>query len=523
MEQEDPTKAPPEQVAAIGMWQETGVPHYPRQDGFDEVESEKTIANHPTLKVCDQEDVIFDPSCEGDHTKAEFVIYRFETSKAELEAEGIYQNIEHIRMTEPNQSGVGKDDHWSQSGFQFSDEPRQKLEAFEYWGYWDIHGEGTTVPIVATWVGDTLIRLEESPIPGGALPFIPVSYLPVDGSLHGEPDSELIEDNQKVVGAIMRGVMDSFGRSANGQTGILRGALDPLNKRKFDAGQDYEFNDPGGAQTAIFQHQYPEQPQAVYNLLAMQNQEAESLTGVKAFAQGISGKGLGETATHAQGALDAAAKRELGILRRLAEGLKQAAKIIISMNQVFLSDVEVVRVTNDKFVPIRRDDLRGDMDLRVGISTAAADEQKAQELAFMLQTTGQQFGIGMYQMILSEIATLRKMPHLAQMIRDYKPEPDPLQQLEQQKLQMEIAVMQAELKEIESKTAKNYADAGLKGSEKDLKDLSYLEQENGVEHARSMEKDKAQAEGNMKLEAFKHTLNQNQPETKPQENPTGSK
>ncbi|MFR7882255.1 MAG: hypothetical protein ACLU5J_12890 [Christensenellales bacterium] len=35
------------------------------------------------------------------------------------------------------------------------------------------------VPFVATWVGDTLIRMELNPFPDEKLPFVLVQYLPV--------------------------------------------------------------------------------------------------------------------------------------------------------------------------------------------------------------------------------------------------------------------------------------------------------------------------------------------------------
>jgi hypothetical protein len=507
--QMDPASLPEEMLEALLTSTETGIPHYPVKTGSVEAKEMVTTTNHPTLEVCDIENVIIDPSCNGDIEKAQFVIYSFETSLSDLRKAGIYENLDSI-VTGSN-TPLSDGDHestWAENGFMFSDEPRQKLVAYEYWGYWDVDGSGETRPIVAVWVGNTMIRLEENPYPHGKIPFVTVPYLPVDGSVYGEPDGELIKDNQKVIGAVTRGMIDLMARSANGQTGIRKGALDPLNRRRFDAGLDYEFNDMGDAQNSIYMHQYPEVPMSAYNMITMQQQEAESLSGVKAFAQGITGAGLGETATHAQGALDAAARRELGILRRLANGLKKAARHIIAMNQTFLSEEEVIRITNNKFVTVRRDDLMGHFDLRLTISTAQADEQKAQELSFMLQTTGQSFGLGMYKTILAEIADLRKMPELAERIRSYEEQPNPQQQLEMQKMQLDIQMQQMEIQKTQAEIQKILAEAGNKQADTDKKNLDYVSEENGVAHARDLQKQQAQAEGNMRLKAFEHTLNQ---------------
>ena len=67
--------------------------------------------------------------------------------------------------------------------------------------------------------------------------------------------------------------------------------------------------------------------------------EAESLTGVKSYNQGITGDSLGQTAQGVKSVLDSATKRELGILRRLADGLKKVARKIIAMNALWLNDI----------------------------------------------------------------------------------------------------------------------------------------------------------------------------------------
>ena len=78
------------------------------------------------------------------------------------------------------------------------DDLRRKVVAYEYWGFYDIEGDGVLHPIVATWIGDTMIRLELNPFPDEKLPFVLVPYLPVKRELYGEPDAELLEDNQKI-------------------------------------------------------------------------------------------------------------------------------------------------------------------------------------------------------------------------------------------------------------------------------------------------------------------------------------
>lgn len=363
------------------------------------------------------------------------------------------------------------------------------------------------VPFVAAWVGNVLIRMELNPFPDKCLPFVVVSYLPKRKSTHGEPDGALLEENQKVIGAVTRGMIDIMGKSANGQTGMQKGLLDHTNRRKFDAGQDYEFNpnvtDP---RMGIFMHTYPEIPQSAQFMLQQQNQEAESLTGVKAFNEGISGASLGDVAAGIRGALDASSKRELGILRRLSDGVVQIGRKFIAMNAVWLSPKEIIRITNEQFVVVRRDDLAGDIDLKLSISTAEEDNNKAQQLAFMLQTMGNNMDPAMSRMILADIAKLRKMPDLAKRIESYQPQPDPMMQ---RKLQAEIALLEAEVAKIQAdavlsqaKTQTEGAKAGNLAANTDKMNLDFVEQESGVTQERNKELHGEQARSQMALKAM---------------------
>ena len=457
-----------------------------------------TTKNQPVLTVCDYNNLVLDPTCEGDIEKANFAVFSFETSLSELKKDGRYKNLDDINfesasvLAEPDHA-VNTDDN----SFTFQDKARKKVIAREYWGYWDIDDTEEVKPFVATWVGDTFIRLEENPYPDKKLPFVLVQYLPRRKNIYGEPDAALIEDNQKIVGAVTRGIIDIIGRSASGQQGIRKDALDVTNARKFERGEDYKFNANVDPRQAFHMEVYPEIPRSALEVLNMQNNDAEALTGVKAFTQGISGQALGVTATGIRSALDATSKRELGILRRLSNGLNQIGRKVISMNAEFLEDEEIIRITNEEFVSINRNDLGGMYDIKLNISTAEADEQKGSELAFMLQTMGNTMPPEMSQMILSDIAKLRKMPDLAKRIAEYKPQPDPMAQ---QKMQLEMALLQAQVQnetakgqenavDVELKTAKTEterAKARVMHSDSDNKDLDFVDKESGTRDMRDM-------------------------------------
>jgi len=520
MKQESPsvydTDVPEELKQAHQMSMEQGQPIEARVTGYKKETRKRTVKNCPTIEICDYRNVTIDPTCFGDVEKISFVVFSFEASLASLEKDGKYKNLKNINVS--NSSILGDPDHATTEdagNFNFSDTPRKKFVVHEYWGFWDIDGNGSVKPIVAAWVGNVLIRMEENPFPDKGLPIVVVQYLPVRRSVYGEPDGALLEDNQRIIGAVTRGMIDVMGKSANGQTGIRKDVLDITNRRKFDKGQDYEFNANIDPRQGIYMHVFPEIPQSAQFMLQLQNMEAESLTGVKSFSQGISGNSLGDVAASVRGALDASSKRELGILRRLSAGIVKLGRKIISMNAEFLSEKEIVRVTNEQFVTVHREDLTGNFDLKLSISTAEEDNNKAQELAFMLQTMGNNMDPDLSKMILSDIAKLRKMPDLAKKIETYKPQPDPMQQ---KKAELELALMEAQINAENARAQRDMAQAQLGGakvgteqakagqlkSDTDLKNLDFVEQEQGVKQERDLQLHGEQARSNMQLKAMDH-------------------
>lgn len=492
---------PEEMKAAISFFEETGQATVGVVTGSQMVEEEKILENKPVVDILNPRNFYVDPTCEGDLDKANFVVVSFETNKAELnKSPGRYKNLEFVEWA--SNAPVSSNDHASTTPdtFNFNDPLRRKVVAYEYWGWADIKDDGTLTPIVATWIGNVLIRLEENPMPDGKLPFVVANYLPVKRDLYGEPDAELLEDHQAILGAVTRGMIDLIGRSANGQQGIAKGMLDPVNKNKFMKGEDYEFNPQQNPANNYIEHRAPDLPQSAMAMIQMQNNEAEGLTGVKAFGGGVSGDAYGDVAAGIRGVLDAASKREMAILRRMAEAWTRVFVKIISMSQVFMSEQEIVRVTNEEFVPVKREDIQGNFDLEVDISTAEVDNQKAEDLSFMLQTLGPNSKPEMVFMLLAEIADLKRMPALAQKLRTFDHSPSP----EQQRMaELEIELKEAEVAKVRSEVALNEAKAQRELALKDKADLDYVEQETGTAHEREMQKQRAQSQGNQNLQVTK--------------------
>lgn len=517
---------PSELKAGFEMSEEKGELLKAKSIGFKKQKVLKTISNKPTVELCNLKNIYIDPTCLGDMDKASFVIHSYEASLAQLKRTNHYTNLDKLEESLTSTDGFDLDSH---TDFKFKDTARRKLTIYEYWGYWDIEDNNELVPIVVAWCGETIIRMSENPFPDGKLPFVVFNYLPEENSVYGIPNAELLGDNQEILGAVTRGMIDLLGKSANSQTGYAKNFLDPTNKAKFMKGLDYEYNQGFMPQQHVYTHKYPEIPNSTMNIVQMMNNEAESLSGVKAFSgTGISASNLGDVAAGVRGVLDAVSKREMSILRRISDGVIKLGRKIIAMNAEFLSEQEVVRITNNEFITIRRDDLQGQFDLSLTISTAEGDDAKAKELSFMLQTIGNTLGQEIVQLILAEIATLRKMPDLAHAIENFHQEPNELEQkraeLELAKLETEIELMKAEAMERQAKAQVQSAKVGVEQaradnlqSEADNKTLDFVERDSGLSHQRKLDEQSLQHTQKLEGDLTNALLNQELATDEPQD------
>ena len=447
----------PEQAQAM---LETGEP---MQTGsqLEMVERDVVTKNQPSYEVCISANVTVDPTCDGVAADALFVIHEYDTSYSDLKSDeyskdedgeeyGFYYNLDMI-----NTDATGSeeyDEHTSDesNNFEFQDRARKRLRAFEYWGYWDIQGDGELVSIVGTWVGNTLIRLEENPFPHGRLPFSIATYMPVKKSVHGEPDAELLKENQEAIGKMTRAIHDITAKQAVGQEFIDENFFpSPSQKNSYEKGNTVYYRSGFDPKKAIHRQDVQQVGSTPFDIISWQSNDANELTGTKAFS-GPGGPKMGGSKDD-KNSMDATAKRELSILRRLSDLLfVDMAKMTIAMNQVFLSEEEVIRITDREFVTIKRDDLQGDFDLRVQVSTPERDEDQANKIMKLMQTNAANMDPAISKMHYVKMAELWKLDDLADEVDAFEPQPNPQEQelmalqIEEQKLKNALAQKQLE-------------------------------------------------------------------------------
>jgi hypothetical protein len=469
----------------------------------------KVLENKPHAQVCRIEDIYADPTSEGDLDKAQFMVHKYESDLSTLRQAKKYKNLDKLARSIAGKDGFnGTEDHdpEDETEFTFKDEPRKKFVVFEYWGNYDVDGDGIAEAIVCTWVNDIIIQLESNPYPDQKIPFLVLANNSTPFKIYGEANAELVGDNQKVTTAIKRGIIDNMANSNNAQKGMRVNSLDPINKKRFLNGKNFEFN---GNQADFYEGGYNQIPQSVFGMLELVNNETESMLGVKAFTGGIQGASLGSTARAASGVLDAVSTRRLDIVRNIAENLiKPLMRKWMAYNSEFLAEEEVIRISNEEFVPVRRDDLSGAIDIEIEVSTSEDNSAKSNDLAFLLQTLGQNMDPKMQQMLMGQIAKLKRMPDLAKSLEEFEPQPDPfvqkMKELEVQMKEVEILERHSRARENEvdminkqTQAELNQARARQLMSDSDLKDLDFTRTADGTKHSEDMDKEKMKTDANL--------------------------
>ncbi len=486
-----------------------GIQIVPQVVGYKKEIQMKTVINRPTAENRDNRTLWIDPTEKQNISQAQFVIEHFKSSISKLKQEDIYENLDDIDIK--TDSWEEDDESYADSNsesFKFQDKARAELDVYEYWGNYDVDGDGIAEAIVCTWVGDVIIRLEENPYPDQQVPYISTALDPEPFSINGKPNADLQSTDQKITTAIERSLMDTLDASTSGQRGFKEGTLDPANERKFKARKDFKFQ---GDNPVFWEGKYAEFNSSVLNFYEMKKQNQTELTGVRPFA---GGQGKYESATQSNMAMGAVAKKEVDISRNFAENFViPLLRKWLSMINAFMEPEEIERITGKPYVPYDPTDPTGSVDIRIEVATAETDAAKAADISFMLQTMSASLPFDLTKLLLSEQAELKKMPGLAKRIIEYQPQPDPL---EQKKKELEIKELEASIAEKQSRALENQVDMKLKEAqtivaqanarklhaEADLTDQDFVDKTTGVSHNRDLELQSQKINGELTKQAI---------------------
>jgi hypothetical protein len=476
-----------------------------QQVGSVRVTKEISLINRPTATVVKNNDIFLDPTATSQEDLS-FLVHKREVRLSDLKEQGIYESLDKVEAelaldTNPSPTNKYSHDINANLSINLDDKNEKKIYMYEFWGNQDTDNDGISESIVCCWINDTIVRLEENPYPDNKIPYIIINYIKEPFSIWGKSLADLIKDQQRVKTGIMRGIFDDIAQSNSGQMGVQKGNLDAINLKRFYEGKPFEFN---LSPNAFFQKQYNRIPGEVFKVMQDIDMDIQVTSGVVPMQGGLGSQSIYGSQAGKSGQLNSMALRELDQVINIADNcLKPLFKKWLQYMYDLLDPEEVMLITKMQYVdPKQIPNYIQFADFEIDISTQHTDEMKASELAFLLQTLGNNMPMEMTKLIMGKIAELKQMPELAQQVQQYQPQPDPY---EQQLKQLEIAKLQAEIEaikmntKVESEYKESKADEAK--AKTNLMQMDSMSKKYGVDFNQKMQE--LQAKHQMELEKLK--------------------
>ena len=447
-------------------------------DGTVTIIVETVLSNHPTSKVVRNEDVYIDPTADT-FEESKFLIYEMRVSLSDIVKDEIYDKdavsrLKKIVSQNDDERHDGFDLHnYNPSDFEFMDESRKKITLYEYWGEYDIKGDGNVEQIVATMARygeDTLIlRMEKSPFPFNKIPFICIPLYDEPFRVYGRSLSDAISDEQKLSTSVVRGIIDNMANSNNGTKFFKKGALDAVNFNRLKRGDKYiEINTHDSINTAIMDGNFNQLPQHIYTMLQMLDGQAQSLTGITNAMQGLPGSEMKASTSNFAAMMSQSQIRLLDITTNITNGLKEMLSMWLAMSAKYVDEKEIKRITGIDIPVLKqtetqrlvqqfqleqlpkdtamkammlvatevedmfdRKDLKFDIKMKVG--TDGLKQIKIQNLNMLMQQLSPLAQAGSIppdaiKLLVADLAEQLDRPDIARMISEYQPQPDPMAQ-----------------------------------------------------------------------------------------------
>lgn len=424
----------------------------------------KCIKNSPDAIICRNEHVFPDPDAR-EHKELRYMCYRKHMTLSQLKQSGkvtddMLDKLKNaLSGTDDTTLGTHRDANTQSYGYKENantkDVERQKIAIIEYYGYYDLNGDGIAEPVVAAWAEkqDVNLYFEENYLPNSDIPFYNDVYSAVPFSLWGNGVGFFIKDDQNAKTGIMRGIFDNMALANNGQKFIKHGTLDYINFKRMRNGEKHIFvNKEGQIEDGAFN----QLPSSIQFVLGLVDKEVKEHTGVDAGSQSVSSANNNEDSS---GQLTLAQQRMAGMITSTSELLGKIFNDWLKMAEVFLNNEQIQALfTESEQQDIMAFEESEYTKVSFKVATNAQRQIRLQQLNMLMQQAkalGQSMPAELINELVAEMFELFDMYDKAEALRTYRPEPTEqeiaMQQLELQALQLANGKTQAEINELNAK------------------------------------------------------------------------
>ena len=267
------------------------------------------------------------------------------------------------------------------------DEARKIFKLYECYTKYDINDDGLLEPVIVTVVNDTILRVEENLY--GRPPFFVLAPILEPYEIWGKSFSDILADIQAIKTALIRQILVNIALNNDPKLEVLETAV---NLQDLVLDKEFIRVRQLGAIRPL-----PIQPLAswTYDFLEYIEGLKENRTGITRYNQGLDARSLNKTATGVRLIMAAAQQRLELIARIFAEtGIKEFFRFLIELNQRFITQDIVIRLTNER-LQISPEDIRGEFDLEVSAGIGVGvKEQQLQNLQMIMQIYPQLAQVG---------------------------------------------------------------------------------------------------------------------------------
>lgn len=362
--------------------------------------------NAPKLENILVSEFLYSPDAKS-LEEANFVAHKRKVTMSylrEREAQGVYANIDDIRVN-GNYNGMNVDQVEQVIGDNYVDinkdeqTARQEVVIYECYTKIDINNDGILEDMIITICGDTIIRMEQNYM--GRHPFFAISPTKDPHRIWVKRSyAELIGELQDLKVALTRQIMQNVALTNDPKMLLDESAI---NIDDFVQGRKVIRMKAGHSmnEVAMPMNITPLAPQT-FQFLEWIEEQKENRTGITRYNQGLDANSLNKTATGISAILGQSAQRLELVARMFAEtGLSELFRFMVSLNQKFIDQQTVIRLTN-KELKISPEDLDGSFDLIVNAGISIATKESTIMATQTLLTALMQANAGGYMVSTPE-------------------------------------------------------------------------------------------------------------------------
>lgn len=374
-------------------------------DFFVTYQSPYYVKNAPKIENILISEFIYSPDAKS-LEDANFVAHKRKVTMSylrEREAQGVYANIDDIKvdayksnMYDPIEEVVG--DNYNDITYE-EQQARQEVIIYECYTKIDVNGDGILEDMIITICGDTIIRMEQNYM--GRHPFFAISPTKDPHRIWVKRSyAELIGELQDLKVALTRQIMQNVALTNDPKMLLDETAI---NIDDFVQGRKVIRMKAGHSlnEVAMPMPVSPLSPQTFTFLEWLEGQK-ENRTGITRYNQGLDANSLNKTATGISAILGQSSQRLELVARMFAEtGLYELFRFMVSLNQKFIDQATVIRLTN-KEMRITPEDLDGSFDLIVNAGISIATKESTIMATQTLLTAIMQANAGGYMISTPE-------------------------------------------------------------------------------------------------------------------------